>query len=188
MDALMAAFVASLLTQASDRTPWLTAILSSRFARPGQVIAATVIALAAGNAAAAVGGMLIGPRMPPNAQGLLFALSLLSAGGSALFAIRPPDRLAGWRIGAFLTTLLGVAIMAAGDRTQFITFALATGTPAPALAAIGATLGSLTVNVPAILAGEDARKALPLTAIRIGVGILFLVTGTVMALGAVQLI
>lgn len=65
MDALMAAFVAALLAQASDRTPWLTAILSTRFARPGTIIVATAIALAAGNGVAAIGGMMIGPHMPP---------------------------------------------------------------------------------------------------------------------------
>ena len=98
MDALMAAFVAAILAQASDRTPWLTAILSTRFARPGAVIAGTAIALAIINAIGAIGGAIIGPRMTPNAQTLLLALALILAGGSALFPIMPPDRLSGWRI------------------------------------------------------------------------------------------
>lgn len=184
----MAAFVAAILAQASDRTPWLTAMLSTRFARPGAVIAGTVIAIAAGNAVAAAGGAIIGPRMSPNAQTLLLALALLSAGGSALFPIKAPNRRSSWRIGAFLTSLFGVAILAFGDRTQFITLALAARSPAPALAAVGATLGALVVNVPAILASEDARKKLPLAAIRIAIGILFLIVGATFGFSALRLI
>ena len=184
----MAALVAALLAQASDRTPWLTAILSDRFARPGLVIAGTVIALMIGNSIAAIGGAIIGSRIPPSAQTLLLALALLSAGGSALFPTKLRDRLSGWRIGAFLTSLLGVAILGLGDRTQFITAALAARTPTPALAAIGATIGALAVNVPAIIAGETARRALPLAAIRITIGLLFLVVGAVLALSALRLI
>ncbi|GAA0336666.1 hypothetical protein GCM10009087_53910 [Sphingomonas oligophenolica] len=188
MDALMAAFVAAVLAQASDRTPWLTAILSTRFARPGAVIAGTAIALAAINAIGAIGGAIIGPRITPNAQSLLLALALLSAGGSALFPIKPPDRLSGWRIGALLTSLSGVAILGLGDRTQFLTAALAARSPAPALAAVGATLGALVVNIAAILAGEGARKRLPLAAVRITIGILFLITGALFGLSALRLI
>lgn len=188
----MAAFVAALLAQASDRTPWLTAILSTRFARPGTVILATAIALAIGNGVAAIGGGLIGPRISPNARDLFLALALVSAGGSALFAIKPPDRLSGWRIGAFMTSLLGVAILAAGDRTQFITLAISARSPSPVLvpvlAAIGATIGALVVNIPAIIAGEDARRKLPITAIRVTIGVLFLIVGVVLGLGAVRLI
>jgi putative Ca2+/H+ antiporter (TMEM165/GDT1 family) len=193
MDALMAAFVAAILAQASDRTPWLTAILSTRFAQsgsrgPGAVIAGTAIALATINAIGAASGAIIGPRITPNAQSLLLALALLSAGGSALFPIKPPDRLAGWRIGAFLTSLFGVAILALGDRTQFLTAAFAARSPTPALAAVGATLGALVVNVPAILAGEDARKGLPLAGVRITIGIVFLIAGAVFGLSALRLI
>jgi len=193
MDVLMAAFVAAMLAQASDRTPWLTAILSTRFAQsgsggPGAVIAGTAISLTLINTVGAIGGAIIGPRISPNAQSLLLALALLSAGASALVAIKPPDRLADWRIGAFMTSLLGVAILGLGDRTQFITAALAARSPAPALAAVGATLGALVVNVPAIIAGEDARKALPFTAIRIASGTVFLITGAVIGLSALRLI
>ena len=189
----MAAFVAAILTQASDRTPWLTAILSTRFAQSGSgglgaVIAGTAISLAVINAIGAIGGAIIGPRISPNAQSLLLALALLSAGVSALVAIKPPDRLSGWRIGAFMTSLLGVAILGLGDRTQFITAALAARSTTPALAAVGATLGALVVNVPAIIAGEDARKTLPLMAIRIAIGVVFVVIGAVIGFSALRLI
>ena len=189
----MAAFVAAILAQASDRTPWLTAILSTRFAQsgsrgPGAVIAGTAISLAVINAIGAIGGAVIGPRITPNAQSLLLALALISAGGSALVPVKRPDQHSGWRIGAFTTSLLGVAILGLGDRTQFITAALAARSPTPALAAVGATLGALVVNVASIVAGEEARKTLPLTAIRIAIGTVFCITGAVIGLSALRLI
>ena len=189
----MAAFVAAMLAQASDRTPWLTAILSTRFVQPGSrgagaVIAGTAISLALINAVGAIGGAIIGPHITPNAQSLLLALALLSAGVSALVPIKPPDRLSGWRIGAFMTSLLGVAILGLGDRTQFITASLGARSPTPALAAVGATLGALVINVPAIIAGEEARRTLPLTAIRIAIGIVFVITSAVIGFSALRLI
>lgn len=188
MDALMAALVAALLAQATDRTPWLTAILASRFGRPGAVILGTGIALAIGNAVAAVCGILIAGHMSPNARDLFLAVALIFAGGSCLVAIKPPERLDSWKIGAFATSLFGVAILALGDRSQFITLAITARSPSPALAAIGATIGALAINVPAILLGEKARRKLPITAARFVVAAIFLISGIVLALGAIRLI
>ncbi len=185
----MAALVAALLTQASDRTPWLTAVLSTRFAKPGAIILGAAIALTAGNGIAAALGAYLAPRIPLAGRDLMLALTLVSAGGSALFPIKLKDRLGGWKIGAFLTSLLGVATMAAGDRAQFITFALGARSPdAAILAAIGATIGALAVNIPAILLGEAWYKALPMTPIRVTIGILFLSVGSIVGLGAIGLI
>ena len=184
----MAALVAAMLAQASDRTPWLAAILGSRFARPGVVVLASAIALALGNAIAAIGGTLVAGHMSPNARDLFLAVALIFAGVAAFSPIKPPDRLDEWKIGAFATSLCGVFILALGDRSQFITAAITARSPSPALAAIGATIGALVVNVPAILAGEKKRDAVPITAIRIAIGVLFLLVGLYLALGAIRLI
>lgn len=190
MDALMAALVAALLTQASDRVPWLTAMLGTRWPASGRagVIAGTALALAFGNDVAAFGGTIVAAHMSPNARDLLLALALLSAGIGAFWPLKPPRARDGWRTGAFLTALLGVALLGLGDRTQFITAALAARSTTPALAAIGATLGALAVNVPAILLGEAGRRRLPMTAIRVALGIVLTLAGTVQALGALRLI
>jgi Ca2+/H+ antiporter, TMEM165/GDT1 family len=188
MDALMAAFVAAVLAEASDRTPWLGAILGTRFNKPGAVILATILAFAAVNTIGAIGGALIAPHISPNAQNLLFALALLNAGVSALWKLKAPDRLEGWRLGAFLTSLLGIFILAFGERTQFLTAAIAARSPLPALAAVGATLGAAVINIPAILAGEPARAHLPLTPIRIVIGAIFVIAGLWIGLGALRLI
>ena len=184
----MAAFVAAILAQAGDRTPWLAAVLADRYRAPWSVVAGTTLALAGTYAIGAVCGALLGPRMTPEARQLLLGLALVLAGGSALFAPKLKDRLADWRIGAFATSALGLFVLTLGDRTQFIAAALATRTPTPAFAAIGATLGSLVAVVPALMMGEAAYRRLPLAAIRLGSGAILLVAGVVVGLGAVRLI
>ena len=188
MDALMAALVAAALAQATDRTPWLTAMLGDRYKSKAVVILAAALALAAGNALAAVGGTLVARAMSPNAKDLFLAIALIFAGAAAFGAIRSPERLSGWRTGAFLTSLLGIFILALGDRSQFLTAAIVARSPSPVLAAIGATIGALAVNIPAILAGERARRRLPITAFRISTGALFVLVGLYLGLGAIRVI
>jgi putative Ca2+/H+ antiporter (TMEM165/GDT1 family) len=188
MDALMAALVAALVVEATDRTPWLVAILADRFAKRATVIVAALLALAAGFALVAAGGALIGARLIPEARQLFLAIALLNAGITAFFPVKPPDRLTGWRLGAAATTFLGVFILAFGGRTQFIVMSLAERGAAPALAAIGATVGAVAVVMLAALSGEAARRALPITALRIVTAVVLPVTGTILARGGLRLI
>ncbi|WP_380783036.1 TMEM165/GDT1 family protein [Sphingomonas sp. R86520] len=188
MDALMAALVAAALAQVGDRTAWLAAILADRYAKPGLVIAMATIAMLAASGLAATLGAVIGPKLAPNAQQLMLALALLLQGGGAFFPAKPPERLTGWNIGAIATAALGLFILAFGDGVQFIVLALAARTPVPALAAIGATIGSLVVIVPAALMGEAAWLKLPLKTLRIVAGGLFVAFGLILALGALRLV
>lgn len=188
MDALVPAFIAVLLTQAGDRSPWLVAVLADRYGKPLVVALAALLAHAAGNAIAAAGGLLIAPMLTPNARQLLLALALLFAAMGALWRLKPPERLERWKLGAFATPLLGVFILAAGDTSQFFTLAFAARGPSPVLAAIGATLGALTVNTAAALMGEKAWRKLPYGPYRVGFGLLCLVTGLILAAGALRLI
>src|SRR3546814_6103998 len=106
-------------------------------------ISARVISIGVITGLGAVAGALIGPMLTPEARALLLALALVSAGGAALFKAKAPDALPDSRLGAFATGLLALLALGIGDRTQFVTFALAARTPIPALAFVGATLGSL---------------------------------------------
>lgn len=184
----MAALVAALLTQASDRTPWAVALLGDRFAsNKGTVIAATALAIALGNAIGVAGGMLIAPALSPNARDLLLALALVSGGVTAFWPIKraKPN---GARGGTFLVTLMTVGLLGFGDRLQFITAALATRSATPALAAVGATIGALAVIVPAILLGDGKLRRLPTDALRLIAAALLTVAGVVQGLGALRLI
>ena len=188
MDALMAAIVAAALGQLGDKTAWLVAILADRYRAPGRIAAAAAVAILCASGIAAAGGAVIAPRLIPEAQQLFLATALLLQGGGALFPVKPPERLAGWRMGAVATPLLGLFILAFGDGVQFIVVTLAARTPFPALAAIGATIGSLAVVVPAAILGEAAWGRAPWRVIRAATGMIFLIAGAVIGLGALRLI
>ncbi|MBS0284414.1 MAG: TMEM165/GDT1 family protein [Proteobacteria bacterium] len=188
MDALMAALVLGALCQIGDRTPWLAAILADRYRARGVVIAAAVLALAANYALGALGGILIGPLLAPEAQGLLLGLALVLAGIGTSWRDKALDRLAGWRLGAVATSFLGLAIMVLGDRMQFIAAALAMRSPLPWLAAVGATLGALAVTVPAIVIGESRWIALPRRATGIAIGAALVLAGAFLMLRSIALI
>lgn len=187
MDALMAALVAAFLIHATDRTAWLAGKLGART----PVVCGMALAVAATNALAALGGAWLAPEMSPNARDLLLALALLASGIGAFWSLKPPRT--NERIGMFLAGFVGAATLALGDRTLFVTLALAArATPSalagPALAGFGATLGALAIVIPAALLGERGRRKLPVTAIRIGIGVVLTVAGTIQALGALRLI
>lgn len=181
----MAALVAALLIHATDRTAWLAGMLGTRHA-PAPVIAGLALGIAASNALAALGGALLAPELGPDARDLLLGAALLTAGVGACWPPKPPS---GTRhVSGFLGGLFGAAILALGDRTLFVTLALATRTATPALAAVGATLGALAVVAPATMLGERRRRRLPLATVRIALGAVLAVTGAIQSLGALRLI
>ncbi|HEU0043214.1 TMEM165/GDT1 family protein [Sphingomonas sp.] len=184
----MAALVAVALAQVGDRPAHLAAILADRYRAPGLVIVAALLALAAASGIAAAGGALIAPIMTPEARQLLLALALLLQGGGALWRGKPPERLAGWKLGAFPTSLLGLFILFFGDGVMFVVLALAARSEVPALAALGATLGALAVVVPAVLLGEAAWTRLPLVTTRRVIGALFVVASLWLGMGALRLV
>ena len=188
MDALMAALVAAMMAQASDRTPWLAARLAQQFAKPGLVIVGTVIALATSNAIGAALGAAIAPLLTPNARALLLSFALLSAGLAALWPPKPLPQPGGRTLGPILTAFIVLLASSMGDRTQFLTSAIAARGATPIFTAIGATLGSMAIHLPAIAAGEAARPRLPLTPIRLAIALVFLIAGAIAGLSALRLI
>lgn len=184
----MAALVAAALAQVGDRPAHLAAILADRYRAPGLVILAAVLALMAATGIAAAGGVLIAPVMTPEARQLLLALALLLQGAGALWRGKAPERLTGWKLGAFVTATLGLFILFFGDGVMFVVVALAARSEVPVLAAVGATLGALAVVAPAALLGEAAWIRLPLVTARRVIAGLFLLAGLWLGLGALRLV
>lgn len=183
----MAALVLGALTQASDRTPWLSSILADRLGR-GTTIVAAVLALALNYAIGVVGGIVLAPLMTPAAKLLLLALALLLAGIGTGWRVARPEALERWRLPAALTAFLGLFIMAIGDRMQFVVAALAARSDLPWAAAIGGTLGAGVVAAAAACIGEAGWLALPLRAVRLGAALLLTGAGLVLGLTAVGLV
>lgn len=182
----MAALVAALIVQASDRMLLASAALGTRHAGKGAVILALGLVLAVGNAAGAIGGWLIAPHLSSQVADLLVGLVLLSAGFGALWP--PRARTGPARRGAFVATVLTTAVLMVGDRTVGVTAAIAARSTVPAFAAIGATIGALAINSAAVLLGEPGLRRLPMMAIRLCAAALLVLSGVIQALAALSLI
>ena len=184
----MAALVAGALAQLGDRPAMLAAILADRCRRPGIVVAAAALALLAAGLLAAAGGRLLIGRLTPEAGRLFLGVALLFQGAGGLWPVKPPERLEGWRLGAFGTASAGLFILFFADGLQFIVLALAARADLPWAAAVGATAGGLAVLAPAAILGERGWTALPLPTLRRIASALFLVAGLGVALSALRLL
>jgi putative Ca2+/H+ antiporter (TMEM165/GDT1 family) len=185
MEALVTSFVAALIAGWSDKTQSVTAMLAETTKRPLLVLAGLFLALAASNIIAAIVGALVADTINVRAQTLLLALALLFAGGSGLIRRRPPKP-ATIRL-PLLTAFILCLATEMGDRTQFLTFALAGRFDSVPLAAAGATAGALAACLPALVLGEKLETAVPMRTIRYGGAALFLLTGFIAAVQALQL-
>lgn len=185
MDALVSAFVAAFVAGWGDRTQSVAAMLSETAERPGFVFLGLFGALAASNAVAAVAGAYVADAITIRAATLLTALALLFAGASGLVRRRRP-RPATPKL-PLLTAFILCLAAEVGDRTQFLTFALAGRFDGAALAAAGATAGGLAACLPAILMGNALERKAPVRAIRYAGAALFLIVGFLTAMRALRL-
>lgn len=187
MDALLFALIGCLLGTMGDKSQRLVLALANRFNRDGALIAAILLASIANAALSALAGAFIGPMLAANARLLFLALSLLFLGVGMLWRQSAPDPLAGWRIGAFLTGLLGLFIVQFGDGQQFLILGLATRTGDPVIAGIGGAIGTIVGLVPVVIGREKFLDVLPLKLIRRIAGVLLLLIGAACALAALGL-
>jgi putative Ca2+/H+ antiporter (TMEM165/GDT1 family) len=185
VDALLASFVAAFLSAWGDKTQLIVAMLAAVSRKPGQVFAGLLLAAAASSAVAAFAGMWIAAQVTIRATTLLTALALLFAAASAMLRSRPRPQEAG-RF-PLLTAFILCLAAEFGDRTQFLTFAVAARFGSAPLAAAGATAGILAACLPALVLGERLGTVVPLRALRWGAASLFLATGFIVAVTALQL-
>lgn len=188
MDALLPAFLAALLAEMGDKTQFLAILLAARFSRHGAVLGGIALAALLNALLAAFLGKLIHPLLSFHAVSLMVALALLFAGAGALWRQKPPELPALPAIGAFLVSAVAFSLLEFGDKTQFLTVTLAARADAPWLAALGATAGVTLAMAPAVALGSAWPASLPLGALRRGVGLLFLLVGAIVAVGALRLV
>ena len=187
MDALVLSFVAAALAEWGDKTQLLVIALAARFRSPVPVLAGVALAALANALIAAWGGTLVHDIITLRALSLLIAVALVYAGIASLIRQKTPEMPKGWRLGAFTTSLICFFGLEFGDKTQFLTFAVAAQYDSFALAAGGATAGVLAASVPAVALGETLVSAPPTRAIRIGIATLFLVMAAFVAINAWRL-
>lgn len=188
MDALLIALLASAFAEMGDKTQLLALVLAVRFRNDAAVLAGIALATVLNCALSAAGGWFISGLIGTSARALFFGLPFLFAGTGMLFPTRPPDDVRGWKLGAFLTALLAMFILEFGDKSQFITAGVAVRTADPVLSAAGASIGIFLALAPAVLTGQQLFLNTPLALIRRAAAAMFLLIGTVTALGAFGLL
>ena len=188
MDALLTSFVAAALGEWGDKTQLLVIALAARYRRPWPILAGIFAAALANSAIAAFGGTLVHGMITLRAISLLVALALVFAGVAGLIRPKPYESAGTSRAGPFLVAAASFFVLEFGDKTQFLTFALSAQFNAFALAAAGATAGVMASSLPAALLGDRLARAAPLKAIRIGLGILFLLVGLIVGVNALRLV
>ena len=188
MDALLACFVAAALGEWGDKTQLLVIALAVRYRRPLPILAGVLVAALANSLVAAFGGILVHDMVVLRALSLLVALALVFAGIAGLIRPKPYESAATSKAGPFLVAAASFFVLEFGDKTQFLTFALAARYDAFALAAAGATAGIMASSLPAALLGETLSKNAPLKGIRLGLGGLFLAIGLFVGISALRLI
>jgi putative Ca2+/H+ antiporter (TMEM165/GDT1 family) len=187
VEPLLTTFIAAGLGEFGDKTQLLVVALAARYGRPGAILAGVAAAALANSLIAAAGGIVIHDMITLRAISLLVALALLFAGAGSLISLRPRVNVAGWKTPAFVTAAGGFFIAEFGDKTQFLTAALAAQYDSLPLAALGAATGIVVASAPAAVLGPRLAALLPLTGIRIGVACLFLVVGFIVAVSALRL-
>jgi len=188
MDALLPPLVAAFLAEWGDRTQLLAMLLAVRFGRARPVLAGIAIGAFANNLLSAFAGRMLAEFINFRAITLLMALALLFAGMGALIPQKPPKLDGGGSGGAFLASLFAFAVLAFGDKTQFLTATLAARADSLWLPAIGATVGVLLATVPAVLLADRIASVLPLRTIRLVFGVIFLLLGAMAAISALHLV
>ncbi|HYJ82181.1 MAG TPA: TMEM165/GDT1 family protein [Allosphingosinicella sp.] len=187
MEALLTSFVAALLGEWGDKTQLLVIALAVRYRRPGPILAGVAVAALANSLLAAYGGTLVHGMIVPRAVSMLVALALIFAGSAGLIRPRPYESAGTSSAGPFLVAAASFFVLEFGDKTQFLTFALAARFDSFLLAAAGATAGILASSLPAATLGEQLARSVPLKGIRIGLGILFLAIGLYVGVSAARL-
>jgi putative Ca2+/H+ antiporter (TMEM165/GDT1 family) len=188
LDALLASFVVAALGEWGDKTQLLVIALAVRYRRPLPILAGIFVAALANSLIAAFGGLLVHDMITLRAISLLVALALVFAGVAGLIRPKPYQSAGTSRAGPFLVAAASFFVLEFGDKTQFLTFALAAQFNAFALAAAGATAGVMASSVPAALLGDGLARAVPLKAVRIGLGVLFLLIGLIVGVNALRLV
>lgn len=175
MNALMVALVVALLATPGGRWWWLAR---------GESLLLVIAPAALACAVAAWGGQWVAASVRGPGMLLLLAVAIIFAGGGLLWPAKPVTQ------GTSPLPLRAIRLTAAAwsDAAPFVVFAAAAWAREPPLAGLGGTVGMVA---SALLGRELAQAAaLPpfLGWVRAGIGVLLLIVGTVVALGAMRLL
>jgi Ca2+/H+ antiporter, TMEM165/GDT1 family len=188
MDALLVTFIAVFLAEMGDRNQILSGVLAQRFENNRAIIGGLMMASLV-NCSLSVGfGSIVDNLVSEEPLRLFTALAYIFAGGAMLLWRRRVHQLVSWHGSPWLISFLGMLFMQFGDKSQFIIGVNSANTSSWGFPLAGGLLGILAANVPAVIWREEMASAIPIRAIRLAGGVLLLLYGIYLALGAFALI
>ncbi len=188
MDAFLTTLLSVFFAEIGDRGQILTLALAIRFRQNTSVLAGLMLATLLNCALAAFIGSFIDRYVSEEPLRLFTAVAYIMAGAGMLLWRRKVDLLENWKLGAFMTSFLGLFILQFGDKSQFLIAVNAANTPFWGFAMAGGIAGIMAACAPLVMLGQRAAAGLPIPVIRRIAGILMLLWGLIMALGAFKII
>lgn len=178
MDAFLSSTILVALAEMGDKTQLLALVLAARFRRPIPIVWGILLATLANHALAAWLGVAAAAWLATEWFGIAVAIAFIAMGLWSFV----PDKLdeneaPGTGRSAFLTTLVAFFLVEIGDKTQIATVALGARYGDIVAVTGGTTLGMMLANVPVVVAGDKLLRRVPLKAVQVIAGTLFIATG-----------
>lgn len=171
------------IAEIGDKTQLLALLLAAKFRKPVPIILGIFVATIANHAGAAAIGAWVAGLMGEQVMRWVLVASFVAMGAWVLVPDKVDDAAAETapRFGVFGATVIAFFLLEMGDKTQIATIALSARYGQWWLVALGTTLGMMAANVPAVLIGQAAAKALPMAVVRYGTAMAFLGLAVVLA-------
>jgi putative Ca2+/H+ antiporter (TMEM165/GDT1 family) len=186
MEAFTISTASIVVGELGDKTQLLTLILAARLRKPIPIIAGILAATLVSNIAACLIGEWVGELITPQILRWLLGISFLAVAAWAII----PDKIEEdedvkirGHYGIFVLTAVTFFLAEMGDKTQFVSMALAAKYHDLFSVVAGTTLGMMIVNVPTVLFADRALKWVPVKMVRIIAALIYAVLGVVTLLG-----
>jgi putative Ca2+/H+ antiporter (TMEM165/GDT1 family) len=187
METLLSSFLLVAVSEMGDKTQLLAFSLAIRFKKPFTILAGIITATLLNHGIASFLGSWISEHISEQVMALILALTFFVF---ALWTLKP-DTLeegeAAPRFGPYLTTVVLFFLAEMGDKTQLATLALAAKYHSPFWVTLGTTLGMLTSDGLAVLAGEKLSSRINMNYVRRVAAAVFFLFGLASVYRAYQL-
>jgi putative Ca2+/H+ antiporter (TMEM165/GDT1 family) len=163
MEALLTSLGIVAIAELGDKTQFLSLYLAATYRRPIPVLSGIFLATLLSNIVAGLFGHWIGEYLTPGILRWTLTLSFIVFAAWALLPERPDkksEQAVGQR-GAFLGTFISFFIAELGDKTQIVTAALSARFDSLIMVVIGATIGMMLANLPAVIGGHYFAGRVP---------------------------
>jgi Ca2+/H+ antiporter, TMEM165/GDT1 family len=185
MEALLASLGVVLMAELGDKTQFLSLYLAATYRKPIPILGGIFVATVLSNIVAALFGRWIGAYLTPDILRWVLTLSFIGFAIWALLPERPVEanQDAVGRHGALVGATISFVIAELGDKTQIVTAALAARYDSVVMVTIGATVGMMLANLPAVIGGHYFAGKLPSRWANYIAAVIFLIQAVLTYLG-----